>query len=272
MRQEREFKYHQEHAKKNREILNKPISYDILHQVKRRWWNAHWEMHSFLLKQDLEGKKVLVAGCGFGYDALYLAKIGADVEAFDLSPDSLAIARKIADREGFSITFRVLPAEALTYDSDLFDCIVARDVLHHVDIPKAMEEIVRVSKDGALFVFNEIYSHSFADRIRHSGIVEHSIYPLLQNFVYKGEKPYITEDERKLNETDILLITKPLKDLALTKYFSFIVTRLVPDKYTVLNKFDRILLALMNPIGKFVAGRILAAGFIKKQNSEKRSV
>lgn len=261
-RQKNEIQYHQDHAKQHLDILNKPFSFDIIYNPQRRWWIAYWEMYSFLLEQNLKGKKVLVVGCGFGQDALRLAKMGAEVEAFDLSPDSLAIARALAEKEGLSIGFREMPAEKLGYDSKYFDCVLARDILHHVDIPQTMQEIVRVSKNNALFVFDEIYSHSLTDRIRKSALVERKLYPLMQDYIYKGQKPYITQDERKLTETDITAITASLDSLLFKKYYNFLVTRLVPDKFEVLNKIDRASLIALGPAASLLAGRILGAGTI----------
>lgn len=164
-------------------------------------------MYTFLLDQQLSGKKVLVVGCGFGDDALRLAKKGGDVYAFDLSPESLEIAKQIASREKLSIDFRNIPAESLDYESDFFDFIIVRDILHHVELQKTMNEILRVAKNGALFILNEVYTHSLLDRIRHSYIVEKKIYPKMPNFVYKGNI-YITKYERKLNQRDTAFIAK----------------------------------------------------------------
>jgi hypothetical protein len=76
-----------------------------------------------------------------------------------------------------------------------------------------MAEIARVSKYGALFIADEIYSHSITDRIRHSRIVEQILYPHMQSLIYKGDRPYITADERKLNETDIAAIKRHLSQV-----------------------------------------------------------
>jgi len=46
------------------------------------------------------------------------------------------------------------------YENDYFDIIVARDILHHIEIPESVSEIIRVSKSGAVFCFNEVYSDS----------------------------------------------------------------------------------------------------------------
>lgn len=263
-RQKGEIDYHREHARENEAILNKPFSWDVIERPARRWWNAYWQMYAYLASLNLKGKCVLVVGCGFGDDALRLSKLGADVYAFDLSPDSLSIAKSLAEREGLKISFEEMPAETLKYGNSFFDIVVARDILHHVDIPSTMSEICRVSKPGALFIANEIYSHSLTDLVRHSVLIEKFIYPRMRRFIYGSRKPYITKDERKLTELDIQEICKPLGTLEIKEYFNFLVTRIFPDRYETLSKADRILLIIFSPIAHFLAGRILFSSHIEK--------
>ncbi len=263
-RQQRELEYHKEHAKSHKDILEKPFSFDVVTNDNRRWWNAHWEMYTYLISKNLNGKNVLVIGCGFGDDALYLSKCGANVKAFDLSPESLFIAQELSLREGLDIEFQEIPAENLDYTDNYFDIVVARDILHHVDIPESISEIIRVSKPGAIFCFNEVYSHSVTDRIRHSSFVENWLYPKMVRFVYKNKKPYITEDERKLTELDVKAFINTMEKPEVKKYFNFIVTRIIPDKYLFLRKLDRILLMILSPISSILGGRVLVAGELKK--------
>lgn len=263
-RQQRELDYHREHAEKHRNILALPFSWDVLQDPGRRWWNAYWQMYAYLVSCDLKGKSVLVVGCGFGDDALRLAKLGAKVSAFDLSPDSLQIARALAARESLQITFDEMPAECMQYRDSTFDFILARDILHHVDIPLTMREIVRVAKPNAMFVVNEIYSHSITDNIRHSSLVENILYPRMRRLIYGPGKPYITEDERKLNEHDLEEIIRPLKPLQFVKHFNFLISRIIPNRYEIFAKADRLLLRLVKPIGWLLAGRVLFTGRILK--------
>lgn len=263
-RQKNEIAYHREHARENKAILSQPFSWNVLDNPSRRWWNAYWQMYAYLCGLDLKDKRVLVIGCGFGDDALRLAKLGANVYAFDLSPDSLSIAKSLAEREELSIAFEEMPAEKLKYESNFFDLVVARDILHHVDIPLAMSEIRRVSKPGALLVVNEIYSHSLTNRIRYSSFVDKILYPKMQRFIYGSGKPYITEDERKLTEHDIKTITKSLQDIKFTKYFNLFVTRIIPGHYEFLSKIDRLLLVILSPFGYLLAGRMVFSGSILK--------
>ncbi len=266
-RQLREIEYHRQRAKEYKDKYG-GISYEVIHSKRRRWWNAYWGMYRSLLTENFEGKRVLVIGCGFGDDALRISKMGAEVHAFDLSPDVLAIAIETARREGLNIAFRQMPAEHLEYESDLFDVVVVRDIFHHVRIPDAIGEIVRVSRDGALLVVNEVYSHSITDKIRYSAVVVKFLYPLMKNFVYGGEKPYITKDERKLTERDVQIITQHLGRIKLKRFYNFLVGRIFPDRFSSLNRLDYILLQILKPIGHVLGGRILLIGVITKCSSE----
>jgi ubiquinone/menaquinone biosynthesis C-methylase UbiE len=265
-RQQRELDYHRDHAKLHSAILNAPFSWEVLQNPRKRWWNAYWGMYEYLLTCNLKDKRVLVVGCGFGDDALRLAKLGARVCAFDLSPDCLEIAKTLALREGLEIDLQEMPAERMLYSDNTFDCVISRDILHHVDIPKTMSEIVRVSKPDALLVVNEIYSHSFTEWIRRSTLVERILYPKMQRLIYGPGKPYITEDERKLSESDLEEIAKPLQPRLFTKYFNFLVTRVFPDRFEAIAKVDRLLLRLLHPLGHLVAGRVLFSARITKKD------
>jgi 2-polyprenyl-3-methyl-5-hydroxy-6-metoxy-1,4-benzoquinol methylase len=257
-RQAREVEYHREHAKLHAAALSQSFSWEVLDNPVSRWWNGYWSMYAALQRLDLQGKRVLVVGCGFGDDALRLARMGAEVHAFDLSPDSLAIARELAVRNGVGVTFDEMPAESLAYPDEHFDVILARDILHHVDIPASMRELRRVAKPDAAFVVNEIFSHSWTEAVRRSWLVEKVLYGRMQRWIYGPGKPYITEDERKLTERDLALVLAGVEVNA-ERHFNFLVNRVLPER-EALAKLDRLTLALLRPIGRWLAGRVLIVG------------
>jgi ubiquinone/menaquinone biosynthesis C-methylase UbiE len=263
-RQQRELDYHRQYAKRNQKLLSAPFSFEVLEKPRRRWWNAYWQMYVQLLALDVRDRDVLVVGCGFGEDALRLAKLGARVTAFDLCPDSIELAKQLAKRHKLQIDFAVMPAECLGYADSSFDCIVARDILHHVDVATTMRELSRVAKPQGVLVINEIYSHSITDRIRHWPAVARILYPKMQSLIYGPGDPYITEDERKLNERDLDEIKQHLRRPLAEKYFNFLVTRIIPEKFTFLAKMDRLFLGAGTLLGRLLAGRILLTAHLSK--------
>jgi len=260
-RQQRELEYHRTYADVVAEEF-RSVDYSVVTSPTRRWWNAYWDIWTFLMRLQLDGKAVLIVGCGSGVDALRFAKRGAVVSACDLSPEMMAHGVKLAQEDGLSVKFEQMPCEKMIYPDGTFDIIFCRDILHHVDIPVAMKEITRVAKPGALLVVDEIYSHSVTNWIRRSWVVERFIYPMLRKAIYTGKVFYITQDEQKMTEHDIDLVKRYIGTVLYQKYFNFFVTRFVPDTIVALAKADRACLYLLGPIGRYLGGRVAFAGHL----------
>src|SRR6188474_2771393 len=81
---------------------------------------------------NLDGKHLLELGCGVGKMAVLLAKSGADVTAFDLSPLSVRTSRQLAALDNIDIDFAVASGENLPFASDSFDVIFGKSILHHL--------------------------------------------------------------------------------------------------------------------------------------------
>jgi len=260
-RQRRELEYHKQHAAKHGHgHIAERVRFDSLDPQQTRWWNDHWEMYRNLRTMDLRGRNALVIGCGFGHDALRLAKLSTHVDAFDLSNEELNVARALAHQEGLEINFRQMPAECMDYPDAQFDVVFVKGILHHCEINQVMAEVRRVCKPGALCIINEPYTHSALQRIRESRFVSKVIYPRLRSFIYSGQ-PYITQDERKLNERDLAMLQHSFT-LASTQYFYGFVGRVVPQRITAFTKLDRILLWAVGPLGRLLAGRFVIMGHL----------
>ena len=106
---------------------------------------------------EVRGKKILDCGCGSGFSTIYLAKKGARVHAFDLSEEAVAVTQKRASLNGVSGRVSVLCSSlhSLPYPDRFFDAMFGSFILHHVDLPPAMEEIRRVLKQEGQAVFVE---------------------------------------------------------------------------------------------------------------------
>jgi ubiquinone/menaquinone biosynthesis C-methylase UbiE len=264
-RQHRERDYHEEFAKRNRDKVTQHVPLDVIGPGPRRPWNGHWTAYDLLMAESLAGKRVMVPGCGFGEDAIRLAKLNAEVHAFDLSPDLLEIARQRAARMAITgIHFDVMPAEALAYPDDFFDLVYFNDILHHINIPKAVVEARRVLKSGGKVIANELYTHSLLQWVRESRLVSGFVYPRMVRFIYGTDKPYITEDEHKINERELEVLTAILRPGSLRRrYFLLFGGRILPARREV-EKFDRVLLAITGPAGRILAGRVVLAGTVAK--------
>lgn len=54
-------------------------------------------------------------------------------------------------------------------------------------------------KSGGKVIAIERYTHSLMQRIRESRLVSSLLYHRIVRFIYGTDKPYITEDEHKIN-------------------------------------------------------------------------
>lgn len=130
--------------------------------VDARPWNAHYERPALVsLLPALQGAKVLDAGCGAGWYAEYLLGQGADVTAFDLNAEFLALTKA---RVG--IRAKVLQADLsmpLSFAADQeFDVVVCPLVLHYLrDWQPALREFNRVLKPAGVLAFST--HHPFMD-------------------------------------------------------------------------------------------------------------
>lgn len=262
-RQQRELEYHREHAASCLDEAQRPVADDVIVSAQRRPWNAYWSMYDRLLAADLAGKAVLVLGCGFGDDAIRIARLGARVSACDLSPESLDIARERARRAGVAISFEMMPAEAMTYADNSFDGIVFVDILHHVDIAATMAEVARVLKPGAKVIGDELYTHSSLQRVRESGPVQQVLYPLMRRWIYGDDTPYITEDEHKIDEHEFALVTARL-ELVETDWFNIVEGRLYPSRLVWASRVERAVMRPLAAFAPFMAGRVVFSGRLAK--------
>lgn len=115
--------------------------------------NAYYEKPAMLaLLPDVDGLRVLDAGCGPGIYAEWLLDHGADAVCVDVSPRMIAHAR---DRVGDRATILQADLDApLEFASDAeFDLVIAPLVIDYLpDWPAAFAEFHRVLKPGGWFV------------------------------------------------------------------------------------------------------------------------
>ncbi len=97
---------------------------------------------------ELDGKRVLDAGCGTGEKAAYFALLGADVYAFDRSRSSLLRAGEVAGRLDAHVKFK--RGDILKINlAEEFDHVFSLGVLHHTENPKlGFENIAGAVKQG----------------------------------------------------------------------------------------------------------------------------
>jgi len=132
---------------------------DLIVQDPARFLAGSMDVFCFMMKRigSVKGKKMLDYGCGSGWLGVYLAKLGAQVEGFDISGKLVNLAALRAEANGVShaCRFRKMVAENLEYPDKYFDLVVGISILHHVELGRAIYHLQRVMKNGALAIFIE---------------------------------------------------------------------------------------------------------------------
>ena len=96
-------------------------------------------------------KELLDFGCGLGRHAIFFAKQGFQVSAFDLAEGAVDSLREWAQAEKLTVDVRQADMLHLPYPDNRFDCIFSYNVISHTDSKGArqiMGEIRRVLRPG----------------------------------------------------------------------------------------------------------------------------
>jgi len=114
-----------------------------------------WVGPAFAKLGSLDGKRALDYGCGHGMAAVVLARAGAEVTAFDLSPGYVAEAQDRLRANEVHGKCVAADAECLPFSDGAFDVVWGNAILHHVDLARAGRELFRVMSPGGVAVFCE---------------------------------------------------------------------------------------------------------------------
>lgn len=106
-------------------------------------------------------QRLLEYGCGnasLGFDVAPTAK---EVIGIDISEVAIGQAQRIAGLKKLdNIKFIVDNAESMRQADDSVDVLAGSGIVHHLDIPRAMQEVRRVLRKGGIAVFAEPMGHN----------------------------------------------------------------------------------------------------------------
>lgn len=205
---------------------------------------------------SIKTKRILDYGCGSGWLAVYFAKLGAEVEGFDISENLLRVAQKRAvfNEVQDKVNFRKLAAENLLYPNNYFDLVIGIGILHHLDLEMVGPELKRVLRNGGKALFLEPFGES-------------KFLNFLRNYLLRV---HCGHWKNKLNEHP--LTYSNIK--ALGRHFSYfnykeyqfvsMISRLISDKFSEvfkLNNFDEFLLNRFPSLKKYC--RLIVINLIK---------
>ena len=101
----------------------------------------------------LKGLRILDIGCGAGILSEPLARLGAQMVGVDPSEENIAVAAAHAEESGLTIDYRATTAEALAEASEIFDVVLAMEVVEHVtDVKEFIATCAAMVKPGGLMI------------------------------------------------------------------------------------------------------------------------
>jgi 2-polyprenyl-6-hydroxyphenyl methylase / 3-demethylubiquinone-9 3-methyltransferase len=103
------------------------------------------------------GHNVLDIGCGGGLLCEPLARLGAKVTGIDPAGENIEIAKAHGDRAGLAIDYRRATVEDLARQGEIFDVVLAMEVVEHVaDVPAFLAACERVLKPGGVLLMSTL--------------------------------------------------------------------------------------------------------------------
>lgn len=99
------------------------------------------------------GLRILDIGCGGGLLSEPMARLGATVVGADAAERNIPVARVHAEAQGLEIDYRHTTAEALAAAGEVFDVVLAMEIVEHVADPPAFVQTCRdLLKPGGLMI------------------------------------------------------------------------------------------------------------------------
>ena len=188
--------------------------------------------------------KVLDYGCGKGHDSLKLLKSGAKTFGIDISEKYIELTKQLAIKNNYQETdfnFQVMDAHDLKFESNSFDLVIGRGMLHHLDTGTALKSIHKVLKPKGRAIFIE-------------PLADNPLLKLFRILTPKArtidEAPFSRSDLKKLinpkmwNNKDTMycgLISAPtavFTSIVLSKYPNNILLKFSDKLEKKLNKYD----------------------------------
>ncbi len=143
---------------------------------------------------DLNGKRVLDLGCGYGENAAFFRELGASfVYGIDISQNMIEIASSNNNDE--KVKFAVMSMEDISKINDKFDLIISSLATHYVeDFQKLCHDIYSLLNDGGVFLYSQEHPNNTATILnkecngRNSINIGNKEYYLLSDYNRNGKR------------------------------------------------------------------------------------
>jgi ubiquinone/menaquinone biosynthesis C-methylase UbiE len=138
--------------------------------ANKKYYSTTKLSHDYLdawIAEHARGKVFLDYACGAGGECLKAARAGAALAVgLDISPGSVAVARRRAEQGGAANTFFLVgDCEDTGLPADTFDAVLCSGMLHHLDLSYAFPELRRILKPGGVVLAFEALNYNPAIKL-----------------------------------------------------------------------------------------------------------
>lgn len=176
--------------------------------------------HIYSLLDLADNQKVLIIGCGFGFDEKNIKMLfpNTSIWSIDISEEMIKRAKNSKSPSSFSLAM----AEKLPFPDNCFDRILAREVIEHVISPNLMlKNMERVLKNNGIAVVTTENEESYGPTNYYDQVIRPRLYKLFSGrfpeISYKDEAPTFNEIIMLAKKSKLTLIDT-VYDGALYKY------------------------------------------------------
>jgi len=188
-----------------------------------------------LVIEHATNKKVLEIGCGPSINMPHWVDRAQECHGIDISTVAIDQAWERLGRHYDNVHLKEMNAETMDYEDSFFDVVCGKGIIHHLNPPKAFQEIARVLKPEGLAVFIEPLGHN----------------PIINT--YRRFTPEMrSKDETPLLMSDIYMASKYFENAMVDyQHITSILSAFIPESrlhkisYSLLNGVDKLIMTVL---------------------------
>lgn len=118
------------------------------------------------LARPAPGRRILDAGCDWGYTCLRLARAGAEAWGIDIDETSVEFGRRLAAENGIVVALQYANLRSLPFPDEHFDAITMVETIEHIppaERQSALAEVRRVLKPAGRVIITTPNPHGLAE-------------------------------------------------------------------------------------------------------------
>lgn len=215
--------------------------YQLLRQNENSANNVEEKPALFSLIPDLQGKRVLDLGCGYGENCRQYAQMGAEyVLGIDISTKMLEVACKENTHQ--RVEYRVMNMEDIDTLDGCFDVIISSLALHYIcEFEPLVRKISGLLKPSGCFIFTQEHPIATAPKEGLSWRMQQEEVTglLLTDYAAEGERKvtwFIDEVVKYHRRTDTILNTLIANGFAITRVLEPTVSEEIINREAILSR------------------------------------